>query len=473
MSKNLVMNTFSGRYLLEQSNKNIGHENINFFKPTGCDDKWLLWFNCDGIVSKTILQDDGNINILMVTNFANEADKFRVLAFAKNCHIINGVTTPSQSNQAKKSRFDAFNNQFENVSYGNVLLRDIFANNTYQGKPDSENTLASFWTDTNSIFVPEDENITIRIKKESTADINQNMANEKMRMYIEDDDSFDKLIKRISWIGYDNLNNCLPHFPLDITKYEVEETLFTATRNEKDELTLSNIISYSLSKSPALLQKMISTLIPGANAKSAEYVIKREDKHVDLTILLPDKTIIIENKIDSTIEEYKNDKTELKEKILKAFNKEYKPPKKNPKRKDALERYQERLNQYEKITKKINEYISQINDDDKLCQLTKYYIQSKIDAELSNRASLPIYYFFLVPNYTANKFTVDNNKVFGYAFSDEYKMIKYSDLYDIFEKVTEYPYRDDILKEFKLLKSSHDNYEQNRQIYSFLKKAGI
>lgn len=42
-----------------------------------------------------------------------------------------------------------------------------------------------------------------------------------------------------------------------------------------------------------------------------------------------------------------------------------------------------------------------------------------------------------------------------------------------FSGVQNFPYRDDVLKEFELLKSDVDNADQNRQIYTFLKKAGL
>ena len=73
-----------------------------------------------------------------------------------------------------------------------------------------------------------------------------------------------------------------------------------------------------------------------------------------------------------------------------------------------------------------------------------------------------------------NKFNVDvNGCIDGYAFSNQYKLIKYSDLYDIFKKSYDSQYKKDILREFKMLSSEQDNFDQNRQIYSFLKKAGL
>lgn len=469
----LVMNSFSGRYLGERSKKNIGHENINFFMPTGSDGKYFLWFNCDGIFPSSRTQDyDGEINLLMVTNFANEKDKFRVLAYAKNCHLVEGAIIPGQKEDAKNRRHRAFMENYPNAKYGNAALEDIFADNTYQGNPDSCNTLATFYTEPQNILAPVDQSLTIQIKNTEGADIKQNMANEKMRMYIKDNEAFENLINSFEWQCFDAERNILPGYEPISDFFKEEETFFTATRNDKDELSLSNIVAYSLSNSDELFRAFVNTLVGVIPETNADYSIKREDKHVDLTIMLPDRTIIIENKIDSTvIEEGYETVDSLKEKVLKAFA-GYKPPKEAPKRESYRIAYEEKISLYDGIKEKIHDLVGDYEGP--FCQLSKYYIQSKIDAFLNDRENLPIHYFFLVPNYTKNKFQVDDdNFIHGWPFSSEYKRITYEDVFNIFNHVQNYPYRDDILKEFNLLMSNIDNADQNWQIYNFLRKAGL
>ena len=478
-TKFIVMNTFSGRYLQERSNSNIGHENINFFCPSNCQidgkDQYLLWLNCDGNLQKDLMNYDGNITLLMVTNFANEKDCFRVLAIAEKCHIINGVTTGSQKEEAKKSRFDAFNLQFPEANYGGKKLKDIFDENTYQGILDQTNTLATFYTEPQNVKVPCDINKTIRIKNDPTADIKQNMANEKMRMFITDENVSDveEVIQHISWIPYDAEKGYLKYYPQCSDYYKEAETLFLATGNEKDELSVSNIISFSLSKSPELLGDLVDSLTGRGYSGTAEYSIAREDKHVDLTISLPDRTIIIENKIDSSIVEYNDSLDEFKERVISAFN-EYKPAKEVPKRRDSLAKYKEKVLQYNTIKQVANEMLSDIEDAEKFSQLTKYYIQSKITARLNNQENKESYYFFLVPDYTINKFSINGDgNVEGSLYSNNYKLITYKQLKEIFERVNDYPYRNDILAEFELLSRDIDNKNQNWQIYTFLKKCGL
>ena len=470
------MNTFSGRYLTEQSNKNIGHESMNFFLPNGTDDNFLLWLNSSGIINAELNKPDIDITLLMVTNFENEADKFRVLGLAKNCKVVDGADIPDNSN-TRKIRFDKFNEQFPNAKYGNTLVKDIFKDNTYQGKPDGENTLATLFTNKRNVFVPSDPNWTIRIKEDSNADIKKNMGNERMRIYIEDDAEFENIVGGDDkWIEFNEAIGCFDRYPMRSCCYEVGDTFFLATRNEKDELTLSNILAYSLMNSPDLLNALTDKLIGERGFNGADFKIEREDKHVDLTITLPDKTIIIENKIDSAIVEkgYKT-KEEMMAKTIRAFN-YLKPGKEPQKRADAQARFNARMELYNDVVDKIERKIDAINPDrdGKMCQLTKYYIQSLIDSDLDNRQNCDIYYFFLVPDYAANKFSCDTNGYLqGYAYGGKYKLIKYSDIFEVFDGVPSYKYRDDIITELKMLSSKVNDFQQRRQMYIFLKKAGL
>lgn len=475
MGKYIIMNAFSGRYLTEESNKNIGHESMNFFMPDGTDGNFLLWFNSSGIISESMKGYDGKICLLMVTNHANEPDKFRVLALARDCKIINGATIPDSEN-SRKQRFKSFNRQFPDAKYGNTLVKDIFKDNIYQGKPDSENTLATLYTNKNNMFVPRNQTWTIRIKDDPTADIKQNMANEKMRIYVKNDSEFKALINKPNcWIKFDSRSKRLANYPKNSDSYKQPETFFTATRNEKDELSVSNIISYSLINSDELLNALTNELIGIHGYTGADCMIQREDKHVDLTIVLPDRTIIIENKIDSSVVEKGYETRELLlEKTLRPYQ-YLKPLGERPLRRKAQEIYDAKMNAHNDIVSRINNEINAIpNDDKRLCQLTKYVIQSRIDAYLNKREKAQIDYFFLVPDYAANKFNLDDaGNLADFAYGDKYKLVKYSQLLDIFKKVDNFPYRSDILSEFEILSSKVDDSAQKRQIFNFLKKAGL
>lgn len=114
----LVMNTFSGRYLTEQSNKNIGHENINFFMPKNTNGTYLLWFNSNGTIDKKYLKNNPDITLLMVTNYANESDQYRVLAMAKNCNIVDGADITGLKKENREKRYNKFLESFNNATYG-------------------------------------------------------------------------------------------------------------------------------------------------------------------------------------------------------------------------------------------------------------------------------------------------------------------------------------------------------------------
>ncbi len=459
-SLNLVMNTFSGRYVTERGSRNIAHENMNFFKPDNYD-KFFLWFNSNGNIPEKYLDYDGNITLMMVTNFANEKDKFRILALAKNCHIIPEATITARNIDEKNEIHNKFLERFPRIDYGANTLQGIYSDNSYKGEHDYYHF--TFWTESSNIFVPENETLTITINNIENADIKQNMSNESMRMYINDNSSFNQLVTNIRWLPFDKKSNIIPHFSRNSSNYK-NDTFFTMTGNEKDELTLSNTISYSLKNSNTLLENFISTLTNKTiKSNNIEYSIQREDKHVDLSLTMDDFTMIIENKIDSFIvEKGYETKADLENKVKKTY-KEYL---------NDGNKYDSSLS--EKIVNKINSLLNGIDENFKCCQLTKYYIQSKIDAIINHRENFDIFYYLLVPNYAKNKFVSDDNGfVIGWNYSNKYKLITYNDLYKIFNIVEEYSYKDDILKEFKMLASDIDDSDQKRLIYDFLKKAGL
>ncbi|MCQ2772766.1 MAG: PD-(D/E)XK nuclease family protein [Bacilli bacterium] len=486
----LIMNTFSGRYLGERNEKNIGHENINFFVPDECEGKHLIWFNSDGIIPAYRLSHATDIRLLMVTNFAGEKDKFRVLAYAKNLHPINGVSISGQSMGRKNERYCAFNTQFPRAKYGETPLRLMFADNTYGGFPDGENTLATFYMDPIDMKVPNGIHF-IKIKKNANGNeidddsfhINQNMSNETMRLYVSENniERFEDIVRNIEWMDYDQELREFPGYPKNGDHFTVADSLFLATGNEKDELSVSNMIAFLFGKSPELLSSFCSFLLrkkgidrPFYLAEDGSFSIEREDKHVDLTMRFPTCTFVIENKIDSEILDYSCSINVLKEKILSVYS-EYKPersPSENSRRSTIL-KYEEKVRVYNAILNKIDDELESISDGDRICQLTKYYIQSLVDAFIQEREDLPIYRFVLVPDYKADKPIYNNGYVNGRKFGEEYKVIKYSELKAVFESVDGYPFRNDVLNELEILSSRVDDMAQRYEIRKFLKKSGL
>ena len=449
----IVMNSFSGRYLKEASNNNIGHETINFFKPKikSKPNLWLLWLNSGGIYPKIYKNFNGNITLLMVTNDINEKNKYIILAKAEKCNIVDGATISGESDKEKNERFNKFLDFFDEVKYGKKTLQEIFKDNVYHGKIDGKNTLATFYTEEENIFVPE-VNTKILIAENDSADIKQNMSNESMRLYVKDNKSFNELMNKIKWVGVDKKKNELPNFSTDCLKYINKETFLTISKKEKDELALSNIISYSLSNSKNLLKEFINYLsyigIIINNKKLINYNVIRENNNVDITLLFEKTMIIIENKIDSDIVKY-YDKVAFKNKISKHFKRN------------------ENLNDIDDMI----DNLLKGSENKTYTQLTKYYITSQIENKINEpNNKRNIYYLLLVPKYTENYFNEIINSG-NYLYANKYKIITYKDLYNIFEKVKNFPYRDDILNEFNLLSAEFNNTNLNREIYKFLKKA--
>ena len=451
----IVMNTFSGEYLKESSSKNIGHENINFFSPKTRKSKniWFLWLNHDGILNDKYRIYDGKINLLMVTNDSIEKDKYIILARADNCKIVNGSLISGQNKENREKRYNEFIKEFPDVKYGKKRIQDIYKNNIDKKMNNGINTLATFFTENKNICVPK-ETTKIVIKDCANADIKQNMANERMRMFIKDNISFEQLINNIEWIGIDKKRNILPSFKTNCSYYSNKESFLTILKKEKDELALSNIISYSLSNSKKLMKEFIKYItkfnISLNNEKLIDYYVIRENKNIDITLKLKNANIIIENKVSSKIVAYKDKETFIES--IKATLKE------------------DDLITEENAVKNIKEQLKETNVNTIYSQLAKYYLVTQIENSLSVQKK-NIYYFLLVPEYAKNYFiNIINNE--NYIFAKHFIIITYCDMFKIFKKVLIYPYRKDILTEIKLLSSNSLDANVKAEVYKFLKKAG-
>mgnify|MGYP000871692258 FL=1 len=402
----------------------------------------------------------------MVTKLTSKENEFNILALAKNCSLVPWLYEKNQQEKEKKL------NKFKyGVKYGEKTIYEIFKDNVFKGKKDVNNPFATFVTKAENVYVPKTSYETIEIGNTKNAVVKKPMKS-TMRLYVDNEDDYKRfqdltdIDNKEKWIFFQK--GILPGY--EIEKEYYNETLFTATDTEKKENIITNIISYSLSKSTQLVSEFIKLIDSETEAdeeKIQNIVCLREDKNVDLTLLLDNLMIVIENKIDSDIsaESSKITKETIKMKTYDVFNKYDHSNISNPTKKQM------------KIWAIVEPKIKSMLEDcigETYSQLTKYYIQSKIDNAIEDNKSLTIYYCLLVPNYRLNEkqFQIDENKkVQGSAYSNKYTLITYEELLEIFEHVDDYPYKEDILKEFKILASKVDNLSQNREIYKFLEKA--
>ena len=205
----LVMSAFAGSYLDERDKENIGHENINFFKPSN-DERYFLWFNSSGLMPKRLENFKGNITLLIVQNLKTRNREFKILALAKKCRLVNAI--PNLKKYIEN-----------NVKYGNILAKDIFKDNTYQGSSDDNDTIATFFTEPENVYVPQDNVKPIIIRNIDGADIKQNMANQPMRIYIKDVEAFLKMINDdIQWKQFDKIKEELPGYKRKKDEYKVD-----------------------------------------------------------------------------------------------------------------------------------------------------------------------------------------------------------------------------------------------------------
>lgn len=483
------MNTLTGSYLEDNNGKNIGHECINFFTPKSDkskkgekkEDEYFLWFNASGKMPKQkeeIYEDitdekyRENITLLMVSKQKNQKNMYRVLAKAEKCSVINGVTETSDDEDKKKTRYNEFCKQFPNVIYGKSTIQDIFKDNVSKGIPDGINTLATFYTYPNNIYIPKDPSWTIKLDKQAKAGakdvIRQNMSR-VMRMFIKLDNrnDFEKIINSPNWKRLSNDS-------IYSKSKQYCRTLFTLTGTEKNENVISNVISNCFNESQDLVWEFVKKFINNdiKKDKIKNFTCLREYKNVDLTLLFEDFTIIVENKIDSDISERGfESRKKTNTKIINVFS-EYKSNKKSDVNLDFSRETEEIPDKeakqiYEKIQEEIDNLLPH---DGEYSQLTKYVIQSEIDARYKGREGLPIYYFILIPDYNTNR-VVNYEEIITLGNDYNYELIVFGNHYvDISFDNADIPVLK-ITTYYKPLSSQSDirNYdEKNTDVYSVI-----
>lgn len=462
----IVTNIFNGRYL---QGKNIGHETINFIKAV--DGKYYLWINSIGKINGKY--ENWAIDVVMVRSTAQK--QYKVVGMATNCEVVKGACD-SKDNK-KKSMQDRYNEQVDlNIKYdysGNkVPLAEVFKNNILNGKKEgNDNIFVSLKADnvyrpTRDIFITFAAGDKISETKNIFAGVEVgNMSQEKQRGYYELDSNSYKNLSKIIESAAKKPNDLWkePNIILnDIGKSEM--SVLEVAKKERDELAVSNMLAYFLSKY-RLMSQFCSCLFK-QNVSTDEiyqYDIAREKNNIDILIYGRNNIYIIENKIDSMVQVY--DKTLTNEQIEK-----------------TVENICRTLEI--KDGKEIKDIENHINYNRKgakgFSQLSKYYIYALSYIYKRTKSFKPdsIHCAILMPYYSIGNI---NNiaEIHGgnTLFAREYKLVSYEIIKNFFDEylpkecsMDEYCLVSNFKRELEILSSEFDNNTEMLELVKFVNR---
>ena len=467
----IVTNIFNGRYL---NGGNIGHEVINFVKA--CDNKYYLWINSIGKINGKY--EDWDIDVVMVRSTAQK--KYKVVGVATNCKVVDGACDNKDNKKLiMKKRHEKQAELGIKYSYDvkEIPLAEVFKNNILNGSSEGENNIFvslkadNVYRPTRDIFITfvsgngeisPTNNIFDGVKV-------KNMSQERQRGYYEStsDNSYNNLseIIKSAETAKKGANDLWkePNIILD----EISESgmsVLEIAKKERDELAVSNMLAYFLSKY-GLMSDFCSYLF-GQNESTDEiyqYEIAREKNNIDILIYGKDNIYIIENKIDSMIQIY--DKSLTDEQIEKTVENICKQL--DIKSEDEVNA----IKNYIKDKKESSEGFS---------QLSKYYIYalSYIYKETKSFKPDSIHCAILMPNYSIGNIKNIADMHGGKTlFAEKYILVDYGKIKEFFDSkllkkcsVDKYYLISNFMRELEILSSEFDNNTEMLELVKFVNR---
>ena len=305
---------YAGSYLDES--ENIGHEVINLFKDDNGSN--YIYINPYGSINKKV--NDSVKAILLVKHI--EKGVLEVIAKAENLQQVYY----KKNNREEEIRDQIAYVKENKVTYGNVLLSDIYKNGY-------DEILITFKTNNlrtvkKPVFLIEDESKQYKYENHYFLP-EKHFSTQSLKMYYsenefpQDYDVFDKLLNDSSlWNQEETTAVDLD----EIYTFDSHEGFLSVIKKEADELVFSNLFSYIFNQKKDVFKDFVKEVLE-IDDFTTNYNICREKDNIDLLIESDDSVIIIENKIKSKINGEKASLSGKKEsqlsKYVKIANEKY------------------------------------------------------------------------------------------------------------------------------------------------------
>ncbi len=268
---------YTGAYIKDK----IAHETKNFLLDD--DGNRYIYLNEDGKIDpKKGKSLQYVIHVMNASNY--KQGYFEVVGISKIYHGPNEVITTQPIFKGHR-----FNEIFDNFYDDHYLALTFKCEALYLPQP-NKHIYMSFRNDKTSY--QELDKHTLLINSASR-------WGQKLRLYAKngDDEVIDQLINHINdwFVKPEDDNSFFDH-------YESEMPFCLISGRVSLELSMSNLIAYFLNRDKQLLNKFIESFLK-IKLDNNETIIKieRELKNIDLLISTNKRVIVIENKIDSSI----------------------------------------------------------------------------------------------------------------------------------------------------------------------------
>lgn len=432
MQNEIILNRmYAGDYL--KSDNNIGHEIINLFQADDvntdkCEKgKYFIYINPYGSIGSS--HDDKVRTVLMVRGhgehilevLAKTEGYLKQWVYEKYSKAKKG---DEKYRQERKKIHDEHVEKLRryHVTYGGVLLEDIFKNN-------QDNDIAYYVTfEAEKIIKVKEPIYLVDANYQHKVDKNKNMhkledlnnfSKQSLRMYVSQDKHFKSYYTLAEIINNPKLWGEAVGQVKDTDQQEDSENdnIFKIIKKEYDELVVSNMLAYYFEKYKFLFLNFVNGVL-----KIDISNISSMDKFMFSDILIErERSIKLKGgqkgRIDLLIKDSENRNIIVIENKIKS----------------GINGISGNSDSYDALIKS---------------QLTNYYnwVQEQEEYNDYNK-----YFYVFVPDY--NKLDVDK-----YDFGDKYIVVYYSEIWDFFKKFKD------------LLKEQGNNDKRYKESFSFLEK---
>ncbi len=298
--KEIVINRmFTGKYLQD----NIGHEVINLFRSD--NGKFYVYLNDTGIIGKEHF-DKGvcSIETMLLAHTLEGTNAVEIIGIARGLHPVYDPTLEEKEQAAFQRKYAEDNA----INYGGVSICGV--NSIFRG---SEQQTVNITFEADEVRkVVEGKRIYIKMadklnqeykdletyEKDTVVSLSEVKLGQGLKTYIaEEDVDYAKLsdvVNDSSLWGDEMPQVTAASAPSELSYMDICQRSY-------DELAYSNAMAYFAKKYPEIAFKLLDQLTNIKDNYHRDFVVRREENHIDLLFFNSGHLVIVENKIKSEL----------------------------------------------------------------------------------------------------------------------------------------------------------------------------
>lgn len=298
--KEIVINRmFTGKYLRD----NIGHEVINLFQAD--NGKYYVYLNDTGIIGKEHFEGDQCfIDQMLLAHTLEGTNAVEIIGLATGLHPVYNPELDEKA-QAAFQREYAENNA---ITYGGIGLSGV--NSIFRGS-EQQSVNITFEAESvrqvaegRRIYIKMADKLNQEYKELETYDsdtvvtLSEVKLGQGLKSYISEGDTDYAALARIvsdsSLWGTPMPKATLAEAPGELSYMDICQRSY-------DELAYSNAMAYFAKKYPEIAFKLLDKLTNIKDAYHRDFIVRREENHIDLLFYNSGHLVIVENKIKSDL----------------------------------------------------------------------------------------------------------------------------------------------------------------------------